>query len=832
MATIIGTDGQNIFYNDDSGAIKSSPLKIPGAKGADGAPGITGSISATSGPSPWVDIQAFGAFQRAQPDQTTTATVSANSTSVTLASAIDFVNGQGIVIYGAGNATSQSTPAAPTLSAPYVTGAASYKYQIVGVDALGGLTAASPVATINTGPAIFGNLPVVISSISQSSDTVTVNFSSPISASVGQMVSIQGVTGAGVGFNGLFPVATVPTNSQITYSLSGNAGSGTVSSSSTGRLCNAYNITAISRTGGAISITTNANHNYNANGIQDPTLVVIDGNLPADLNGINVITAASTDSITCGSTGIQASESSTQLGFVTVYECIEVLCPAPSGTTVTYYIYSDSPNPGGALQLIGKLRQGERIFRDYGPWLMQGFVAPSYVPTTPPASAQNQLFASMISSGAGTTSLTLADAAPSTVTSAVCLHDDGQAILQADAQCTKQGGGTIYLSPASTKDSSNQQRHYTLNYPITVNNPIVLSGALVCNETLTAFDIQSSWRGNELLNPQFGLQKYPVIAGKASPFIYTTGSLQLEGIGFFNNLGGGNGQTFVIQNCNAGQGHTQIRRCAFVDVNTSSTVVGFACLGEANQIHITDIALIGNSIIPAQELPGQTSASPPIPMLYFGYNSTAQLNPGIVVIDGACSINKRGIAYDFREVLSGLFASYCPQTFIDVASDFQAPQTPFFSVIGSNNAMTQVIIRGANMDSLPSSVLGSWNSGLTRVWIDNCAALAGTPNLITGYKIGILSVSGSEQNGSIGQDNSVGQWAISQSFTTTNETSDTVTINGATTKSRVCLTPTNASAAADVAAGNVYVSAKTTNQITVTHGATAGETFDILVTSC
>lgn len=797
--------------------------------GTQGPPGPAGSISATSGPSPWADIQAFGGFQRALPDQTTTATTVASSASVSLGSAIDFVNGEGIVIYGAGNPTTQSTPSAPTLTAPYVTGSSTYKYQIVGVDALGGLTAASPVATITTGPAVLGQAPVTISSISQATNVVTVNFSSPINASVNQMVSIQGVTGAGSGFNGLFPVATAPTASQITYSLSGNAGAGTISSSTTGRLCNAYNITAISRSGGAISITTNLNHNYNNNGFQNPTIVIIDGCLPSDLNGQYVITAASTNSITCGSTGVQATESSTQLGFVTVYEAIEVLCPALSGTTVTYYVYSDSPNPGGTLQLIGKVRQGERIFRDYGPWLMSGFVAPSYVPATPPASAQNQLFASTIATGGGTTSLSLSTVVPSQVTNAVCLHDDGQAILQADAQCTKQGGGTIYLSPASTKDASYQQRHYTLNYPITVSNPVVLSGALICNETLTANDIQATWHGNSLLNPQFGLQKYSFIAGQASPFIYTTGSLELEGIGFFNNFGGGNGQTFVIQNCNTGQGHGQIRRCAFVDVNTSSTVVGFACLGEANQIHITDIALIGNSIIPAQELPGQTSASPPIPMLYFGYNSAIQLNPGIVIIDGICSVNKRGIAYDFREVLSGQFASYCPQTFIEVVSDFQAPQMPFFSVIGSNNALTQVIIRGANMDSLPSSVLGNWNSGLTRVWIDNCAAIAGTPPLICGFKVGLLSITSSEQNGTLGQDNSVGQWAISQSLTTTNATSDTVTINGATANSRVCLTPTNASAAASVA--STYVSNKTTNQITVTHPTTAGMTFDILVTS-
>ena len=66
------------------------------------------------------------------------------------------------------------------------------------------------------------------------------------------------------------------------------------------------------------------------------------------------------------------------------------------------------------------------------------------------------------------------------------------------------------------------------------------------------------------------------------------------------------------------------------------------------------------------------------------------------------------------------------------------------------------------------------------------------------------------------------------SLTTTAATSDNVTIQGMTSSGHCSVTPTNASAATNLA--TTYVSAKTTNQITVTHTATASMNYDILCT--
>ena len=66
------------------------------------------------------------------------------------------------------------------------------------------------------------------------------------------------------------------------------------------------------------------------------------------------------------------------------------------------------------------------------------------------------------------------------------------------------------------------------------------------------------------------------------------------------------------------------------------------------------------------------------------------------------------------------------------------------------------------------------------------------------------------------------------SLTTTAATSDNVTVTGMTSSGHCSLTPTNASA--DTLLTGTYISAKTTNQITVTHAATSGATFDVLCT--
>lgn len=65
-------------------------------------------------------------------------------------------------------------------------------------------------------------------------------------------------------------------------------------------------------------------------------------------------------------------------------------------------------------------------------------------------------------------------------------------------------------------------------------------------------------------------------------------------------------------------------------------------------------------------------------------------------------------------------------------------------------------------------------------------------------------------------------------LTTTNATSDVVSIPGILTTSHVSLQPTNAAAATMFT--STYVSSKAAGSITVTHPATSGATFDVMIT--
>jgi hypothetical protein len=70
---------------------------------------------------------------------------------------------------------------------------------------------------------------------------------------------------------------------------------------------------------------------------------------------------------------------------------------------------------------------------------------------------------------------------------------------------------------------------------------------------------------------------------------------------------------------------------------------------------------------------------------------------------------------------------------------------------------------------------------------------------------------------------------ITASLTTTSAGSDTVALTGMASSGHCQLTATNASAATNLA--TTYISAKTSNQITVAHAATAAMTYDVVCTA-
>jgi hypothetical protein len=184
------------------------------------------------GPDPYTDVRQFGV--RATASNTVpaipgiTATINAGSSLASLSSASSFQNGDGVVIYGAGSALVITPPAGtaitPSLAAagtgtglvvPANTGATTYNYQIVARDVVGGLTAASAVASIGNGIPL-GKNSIGITGFSRSGTTVTVNTSSAHSLVAGAMVYISG-SSDNLNFGGWYVVGTVPDALHFTY---------------------------------------------------------------------------------------------------------------------------------------------------------------------------------------------------------------------------------------------------------------------------------------------------------------------------------------------------------------------------------------------------------------------------------------------------------------------------------------------------------------------------------------------------------------------------------------------------------------------------------------
>ncbi len=128
----------------------------------------------TKGPNPFYDVTLFGGYEYTGTQPSTTGTMSASSTALTLASAQDFANNQGILILGAGPATSLATPTGVTVGQQNVTGSTSYSYCVVAEDYANGRTACSAAGSTPTGVANLGAFTTAtISSCTRTSGIVT-----------------------------------------------------------------------------------------------------------------------------------------------------------------------------------------------------------------------------------------------------------------------------------------------------------------------------------------------------------------------------------------------------------------------------------------------------------------------------------------------------------------------------------------------------------------------------------------------------------------------------------------------------------------------------------
>jgi hypothetical protein len=181
------------------------------------------------GPNPYYDLRKFGWYTSPTYYRNgTTGTMSASSSTLTLASALDFANGQGVVVLGAGPTPTIATPTTVTAAAVGATGSTTYYYCVVDEDYMNGRTACSAAGSVANAVATLGMQTNTISTCNRASGVVTCTTSAAHNFINGSQIEIQSYSTGDRGFEGAFTL-TSASGSTFTYNQYGVADtSGTV----------------------------------------------------------------------------------------------------------------------------------------------------------------------------------------------------------------------------------------------------------------------------------------------------------------------------------------------------------------------------------------------------------------------------------------------------------------------------------------------------------------------------------------------------------------------------------------------------------------------------
>jgi len=470
-------------------------------------------------------------FAGAGSNQATTASTTAGSATVTLAAPLDFRNGQGIAIANAGPVppTALPNPSAPSLA--QASGSSSFtanEVVYVGItytDMAGNQTLAA-VSSITMGAA--GNTITLSETIPFGGTGLGVyvgTTSTPLL--LGTVTLAGGITYSGGATSGL---AVSVSGTTITVTISAPAtstGASEPTSNTTSTTPTAPTVTAAGTTG-----TTSWAY----------ALALIDGQ-----GGVTPASPATT--ITNGN----ATLSPTNYNAVT--------WPAVSAAGIILYrtTAGGTPNTTGVIGIVA----GASL-HDTG---LGPFTPPTGIPASPSSTAAGAPLVATIQAGAGTTTLTLSQAASTSVSGATVYHDDTAALQGAASQ-----GGWNFIPPGT----------YNVSSTISLDQPgTVLAGA---DQTVKWFPgsrvvIQTPWF---LTGPVFqcmandtslsGSTISSPSPGQVQPAVTCTGMGNTCSRLEVTNLGGityNGASRFVCEDCVA-QGYTGL-----YGFNLTNTGIGF-----------------------------------------------------------------------------------------------------------------------------------------------------------------------------------------------------------------------------------------------------------------
>jgi hypothetical protein len=367
------------------------------------------------GPNPYIDATRFGVRAVAGDGFSTTVSCTSGSANVSIGSASSFINGDGVALYNCGPGT-VAAPAAPTVTPSVAaaqtgtlivvnapTGSTTYCYQLVARTFRGATNVGAETCT-TTGPASLGQQTNTISTITLANNVATYTTTAAHGLVVGAHIVVQGTSVALIGGDAFDILSRIPFDGWFTVATVPDNTHFTVLLFSDSR-------------NGAITAGTGGTVNY--------------------WNSIH----------------IKATE-----------------------TTNNYQYYVYGRVSGGTKTLIGTMwpqnsgflgNDDYLAFDDFGSPVTTFPNPPTYIPTTVPTSGTNDMLSTTIVSGAGTTSLVLANSAGNTASGTI-LFDNAVTFLAAATYAANAAGGTQGALVLPEIGATANSLNYVFNSPLSL----------------------------------------------------------------------------------------------------------------------------------------------------------------------------------------------------------------------------------------------------------------------------------------------------------------------------------------------------------------------------
>lgn len=672
LGVVLSTNGSGGTYNITLFSAETHPLI--------GLDNTWTSNDRFKGMIPWADLSAF---TRALPSYgcspAPTATISLGSpTQVTLSNGSCFLNGDGITIPGAGAANGLATPTLSTITPASIStggtalgggtgtptntvagaaGSSTYSYVLIGRTKKGGYTPASTPVSTTTGLSSLGSSSCAMSTYSRSGLTMTLNFSSACEAAVvGAGIEIVPGTG-GEGFWGFYTIKTAPSSSQVTIIGSHNSAAFGWNSADLQGSPN-------SGTGGTVYFIT-SNHlqwSYNAG---------------------------------------------------------------------TWYYYVCAERPGDTnFHLIGRTYPSTAVYKDlqfddYGSPFNDSQRYPPYIETGADTPNSNDAICTngsglpdplttTVVSGGGTTSITLANAATTAVSSGLTFIDNGPGLVAAaNSVIGSAGPGQVYITPGANSSAP----YFLINSYTQLPQNLVVHGAgnIITNETIeeqASITWDGGWGG--AAGQQFSYFSNggeQIIRGTAFPAFYVSGPSGVHNSNLtFISPGNYNGQLdYVIDGSNIQLDNNQFDLSTGVNDNYFATAILFRGTGSSNPSFLD----INHAMFVASTMTAVLPTLTP-----YIYTPPAQLSSGACASLQGGAVSLQHVAFYQRGMIQGTCNGGGENWYLkDVVR--QAGFMPLLWILsGSGRAISDVVLDNVTIDTGEGQFVATGNQ-------------AGNPGLIT-----------------------------------------------------------------------------------------------------